>query len=217
MPADDKDRGYLVPASRDERRGSSAGIGEFEIFAGNEDFKFSAAHFVAYDGFRERLHGHNYQVAVRMKGEVAHDGYVMDVEEVRRVTRRLCKELNERFLCPQRSNVINSKISDGQVLMKCQDGCLFSFPESDCALLPIMHSTAEELAHYLYNRLVHDFTPEYLRLRGVRTLEICVSEAPRQEAVYRQPIPSSLAGLLLDSPCARRPPRPCLEPGGGHG
>ena len=44
---------------------------EFEVFVGKEDFKFSAAHFVAYDGFRERLHGHNYQVAVRLKGTKA--------------------------------------------------------------------------------------------------------------------------------------------------
>ncbi|KAG5188568.1 hypothetical protein JKP88DRAFT_148994, partial [Tribonema minus] len=156
----------------------------FEVVVGKEDFKFSAAHFVAYDGFRERMHGHNYQVAVRMKGEyqVAHDGYVIDFGDIKRMTRRLCAELDQRFLYPQRSNVINSKVTDGQVMMKCQDGSLFTMPEADCALLPIMHSTAEELAHYLYNRLVHDFTPEYLRMRGVRTMEITVAEGPRQEA-----------------------------------
>lgn len=37
---------------------------------GKEDFKFSSSHFVAFDGFRERLHGHNYTCAVRLKGEV---------------------------------------------------------------------------------------------------------------------------------------------------
>ena len=40
------------------------------MFVGREDFKFSAAHFVAFEGFRERMHGHNYHVAVRMKGQV---------------------------------------------------------------------------------------------------------------------------------------------------
>jgi 6-pyruvoyl tetrahydropterin synthase len=48
---------------------SSTGGAEFEVFVGKEDFKFSAAHFVAFNGFRERLHGHNYQVAVRLKGQ----------------------------------------------------------------------------------------------------------------------------------------------------
>jgi 6-pyruvoyl-tetrahydropterin synthase len=52
-----------------EDNSSSTGGAEFEVFVGKEDFKFSAAHFVAFDGFRERLHGHNYQVAVRLKGQ----------------------------------------------------------------------------------------------------------------------------------------------------
>ena len=44
--------------------------GMFEVFVGKEDFKFSSSHFVAFDGFRERLHGHNYTCTVRLKGEV---------------------------------------------------------------------------------------------------------------------------------------------------
>jgi hypothetical protein len=47
--------------------------------------------------------------------QVGSDGYVFDLEDARRVLRRLCKELNERFLVPQRSNVINSRVADGQV------------------------------------------------------------------------------------------------------
>jgi len=35
-----------------------------------EDFKFSSSHFVAFDGFRERIHGHNYSCSVRLRGEV---------------------------------------------------------------------------------------------------------------------------------------------------
>lgn len=43
---------------------------EFEVFVGKEDFKFSCSHFVAFDGYRERLHGHNYSVGVRLTGQV---------------------------------------------------------------------------------------------------------------------------------------------------
>lgn len=42
----------------------------FEVFVGKEDFKFSCSHFVAFEGYRERLHGHNYSVGVRLKGQV---------------------------------------------------------------------------------------------------------------------------------------------------
>lgn len=42
----------------------------FEVFVAKEDFKFSSSHFVAFEGFREHLHGHNYSCSVRMRGEV---------------------------------------------------------------------------------------------------------------------------------------------------
>jgi 6-pyruvoyl tetrahydropterin synthase len=82
--------------------------------------------------------------------------------------------------------------------------------QSDCALLPVVHSTAEELAHYLFNKLVETFTPELLQQRGVLTMEVSVAEMPKQEAVYRQKIPQTIAGLVRNSPCASTP-RPCLD------
>ena len=39
----------------------------FSVHVAKENLKFSAAHFIAYPGFREPLHGHNYQVAIRVK------------------------------------------------------------------------------------------------------------------------------------------------------
>jgi len=42
----------------------------FDVFVGKEYLKFNAAHFIAYPGFRERLHGHNYHVTVRLEGEL---------------------------------------------------------------------------------------------------------------------------------------------------
>ena len=40
---------------------------EFAIHVTKENLKFSAAHFIAYPGFREPLHGHNYQVGCASK------------------------------------------------------------------------------------------------------------------------------------------------------
>ena len=54
----------------------------FEVCVGA--FKFNAAHFVAFPGFRERLHGHNYAVAVRLRGAVSDaDGYVLDFGDIK--------------------------------------------------------------------------------------------------------------------------------------
>jgi 6-pyruvoyltetrahydropterin/6-carboxytetrahydropterin synthase len=119
------------------------------VYVAKADFKFNAAHFVAYEGFRERLHGHNYTVAVHFEAEgIQADGYVMDFGDIKAVTRRLCKKLNELFLCPAKSDVLEISVNHGQLNIACQDGAKFQFPVADAIMLPIKHTTVEELSHY---------------------------------------------------------------------
>ena len=185
-----------------------------------EDFKFHAAHFVAFEGYRERLHGHNYRAGVRVLGsrKISADGYVVDFGHIKKVTRKICKELNEHFLCPMLSDVMDISVVDGQVILSCQDGSHFSFPEEDCAKLPIVHATAEELAIYLWSQIVHGLNAEWLLERGVHTLEVIIAEAPSQEATFRLEIPKDglgdsfldtrsfiMEGKVRPMPCASAP------------
>src|SRR4051812_2944212 len=59
----------------------------FEVFVAPSDrFKFNAAHFIAYKGFRERLHGHNYSVSITLIGrcgQLGSDGYLLDFGDVK--------------------------------------------------------------------------------------------------------------------------------------
>jgi 6-pyruvoyltetrahydropterin/6-carboxytetrahydropterin synthase len=130
----------------------------YSVFVSKEDFKFNAAHFIAFEGYRERLHGHNYRVSVQLHGTVASDGYVVDFGDVKKVVRSICKEHNERFLCPEKSDVLQITTVDQNVCIDCQDGSHFSFPKTDCIMLPIMHSSAEELATHLGGRIIEEFT-----------------------------------------------------------
>lgn len=155
----------------------------FEVYVSKDSFKFNAAHFIAYRGFRERLHGHNYRVSVRMEGPVGGDGYVVDFGDIKRAARDVCSSLNERVIVPMLSDVITTRIEEGQVHMTCEDGTRFSFPEADCVLLPIRHSSAEELAEYVGQRLKAALP--ILVERGVTVLEVGVAEAPNQEARFR--------------------------------
>ena len=157
--------------------------GSFEVYVCKESFKFNAAHFIAYPGFRERLHGHNYRVSVRMAGPVGDDGYVVDFGDIKRAAREVCEALNERVIVPMLSDVITIKVEDGQVQMTCEDGTRFSFPEADCTLLDIRHSSAEELAAFLGERLRAGLP--ILAHRGITVLEVGVAEAPGQEARFR--------------------------------
>ena len=135
----------------------------------------------------ERLHGHNYEVGVRLEGsQVGPDGYVVDFGVVKKVVRALCKEINERFICPMKSDVLQIAKADGMIAITCQDGAKFSFPEVDCIELPIVHSSVEEIAAYMCGRIVERFTRAKLEERGVRVIEVSVSEAPGQEARYTE-------------------------------
>lgn len=48
-------------------------------------------------------------------------------------------------------------------------------------MLPLVHSTAEELSHFLFSRLLREFTLPYLHSRGVTEMDVSVAELPRQE------------------------------------
>lgn len=190
----------------------------FEVYVSKDTFKFNAAHFVAFENFRERLHGHNYHVGVRLLGaqRIGADGYLIDFGNIKQVAKNVCKRLNEHFLCPMHSTVLDISVDDDQVRILCQDGSAFSFPVGDCALLPIVHATAEELAIYLYAEILNGLNAEYLIKRQIHTMEITVAEAPGQEATFRLEIPSAVKDFKLDvrSFISKGDivPMPCLEP-----
>jgi 6-pyruvoyltetrahydropterin/6-carboxytetrahydropterin synthase len=156
---------------------------EYRVVVDKEYLKFSAAHFIAYKGFREPLHGHNYQVSVAIAGTIGSDGYVLDFGIVKRVTKAVCEELDERILVPAKSDCLTISREGPSVVLVYEDGARFLFPETDCVLLPIVHASAEELASYVLSRLRADLGAHVMR--GLTEIEVGVSEAPGQVAYCR--------------------------------
>jgi len=157
----------------------------YSVVVAKDYLKFSAAHFIAYPGFREPLHGHNYQVSVRVDAELGPDGYVLDFGLVKRVAHELCRELDERVLLPLESDCLTTARTEGAVEVVTADGDRFRFPERDGRLLPIAHSSAEELAAYLLARL-RDALRAEAGGRAFASLEVGVAEAPGQVAYCRE-------------------------------
>src|SRR6185436_10494652 len=118
----------------------------YSVVVAKDYLKFAAAHFIAYPGFREPLHGHNYQVTVRVEADLGPDGYVLDFGLVKRVAKELCEELDERVLLPARSDCVRVVEAGGGIEVTTERGEQFRFPADDVRLLPIAHSSAEELA-----------------------------------------------------------------------
>jgi 6-pyruvoyltetrahydropterin/6-carboxytetrahydropterin synthase len=63
----------------------------------------------------------------------------------------------------------------------------FVFPVGDVAILPIAHSSAEELARYIWNEL-RDALHAQNALSEVISIEISVAEGPGQAAIYHEDI-----------------------------
>jgi 6-pyruvoyltetrahydropterin/6-carboxytetrahydropterin synthase len=157
----------------------------YSVVVSKDYLKFAAAHFIAYPGFREPLHGHNYQVSVRVEADLGPDGYVLDFGLVKRLAHGLCEELDERVILPEASDCLTITRGTDGVEVTTAEGDRFRFPLSDVCLLPIGHSSAEELAAYLLARLRAALRAE-AGGRGLVGLEVGVAEAPGQVAYCRE-------------------------------
>ena len=157
----------------------------YSVVVAKDYLKFSAAHFIAYPGFREPLHGHNYQVSVRVEAELGRDGYVLDVGLVKKLALELCEQLDERVLVPESSDCLRVRATAAEVEVTTEKGEQFRFPAADVRLLPIRHSSAEEIAAYLLARLRAALAAAAPG-RGVLALEVGVAEAPGQTAYCRE-------------------------------
>lgn len=158
----------------------------FSIRVAKENFKFSAAHFIAYPGFREPLHGHNYQVGVTVEGRLMDTGYVLDFAIVKQATKEIVDRLDERTLIPADSDCLKLE-SRGNAIIVRYEHDEFVLPAADVCLLPIVHTSAEELARYIWSQL-HAALIARQALKEVVSMEVSVAEGPGQAAVYRQKI-----------------------------
>ncbi len=158
---------------------------DFSIHVTKEDLKFSAAHFIAYPGFREPLHGHNYQVGVCVEGGLSPTGYVIDFGLIRKLTKEIVGRIDQRTIVPALSDCLKIDHPNPRQVRVRYDDDEFALPAHDVALLPIVHSSAEELARFIWGELARALR-SCGALGGATVLEISVAEGPGQAASYRR-------------------------------
>jgi 6-pyruvoyltetrahydropterin/6-carboxytetrahydropterin synthase len=128
---------------------------------------FSAGHFITYNGDHcERIHGHNYRVAVEVEDALDENHYVFDFIALRDLTQAIVAELDHRMLLPTQSARIRLEDDGPNVRARYKERS-WSFPREECVLLPIANTTAELLADYIAGRLCEAFS-----LRGLKSPQI---------------------------------------------
>jgi 6-pyruvoyltetrahydropterin/6-carboxytetrahydropterin synthase len=143
------------------------------------DIGFSAAHFSVIDGKPERLHGHNYRVALRAWGRVGAEGTMVDFGALKDALRAECGELDERTLLPGQSATV-AVHADREIVEARQGDRRYVFPRDDVRILPVPNTTCECLAAHLLAR-----TRARLADLPVR-LEVTVEELPGQSATMSE-------------------------------
>jgi len=154
----------------------------FSIRVSKDYFLFCCAHFITYEGDDcERLHGHNYRVAVEVEGPLDGNGYVFDFIALKRRTQSIVDELDHHMLVATRNPLLPATENGSNIVVRFGEK-MWSFPKEDCVLLPIENTTAELIAKWFAGRLTaelqrqHGFAPSRLRIE--------VEEATGQAAAY---------------------------------
>jgi len=147
---------------------------QYRVRVTKDHLVFSAAHFITFNGnVCERLHGHNWRVAVSAEGALDGNFYVVDFIALRDAVQKVVNELDHRMLLPTQHRAIRVQSGEREVEATFEDR-RWIFPREDCALLPIENTTAERLAWWIGQRLQTDLPAAALKL--VSALEIEVEE-----------------------------------------
>jgi len=126
----------------------------FTVRVTKDHLVFSAAHFITFAGsICERLHGHNWRVAVELSGPLDENQYVFDFIALRDAAQQVVLELDHSMLLPTGHPSIRVAEREHEVEVTFHDR-RWVFPRDDCRLLPIANTTAELIADWFADQLI---------------------------------------------------------------
>jgi 6-pyruvoyltetrahydropterin/6-carboxytetrahydropterin synthase len=125
----------------------------FRVLLQKEQLVFSAAHFITFAGdICECLHGHNYGVRAEVQGRLDENRYVIDFIAFRDNLAKIVKRLDHHMLLPLHHELIRIEQVSNELIVRFRNK-RWVFPEEDCMLLPIVNTTAEEIAGWIGQEL----------------------------------------------------------------
>lgn len=147
------------------------------IAIAREQYKFSCAHMTVFaDGRKERLHGHNYTLAIEIELERVELAAMLPFAPIKDALGELCAAWKEHVLLAA-NNPFFELVRDDHELEFRLCGERYVLPRQDALLLPIDNISVEALAAHvaelLAPRLAHP---------NARALVVTIEESPGQGA-----------------------------------
>ena len=151
---------------------------KFRVRVTKDHLVFSAAHFITFNGnICERLHGHNWRTAVELTGPLDENRYVFDFIALRDAMQKIVNELDHHILLPTKHAQIRVQADEREVTATFESR-RWVFPREDCVLLPVVNTTAEEIAAWIGGRL-----QDVVRGQNIETIQVEVEENFGQWAI----------------------------------
>ncbi|TWU47410.1 6-carboxy-5,6,7,8-tetrahydropterin synthase [Rubripirellula tenax] len=157
----------------------------FRVDVTKEQFVFSAAHFITFAGdICERLHGHNYGVRASVEGPLDENRYVVDFIALRDAVLQQTQALDHHVVLP-RDHAEIKIISDAKETTATFRQRRWVFPNEDCVILPVVNTTAEEMARVIAERVMEATREQFSD--AIDWIEVAVDENHGQWGVCRLP------------------------------
>lgn len=156
----------------------------FSIEVAKDYFNFASAHFLIFaNGQREPLHGHNYQVSVKLEGELDRAGVVLDFIRFKPVVKRICDSLDHRTMIQSNSPNLDVRRRAKEIELRYKSQKII-LPKSDVILLPLANTSTELLAEYVAKLIRRQVKAQFHGAK-IRALEVGVEEARGQRGIFR--------------------------------
>jgi len=144
---------------------------------------FSSAHFTIFSATdRERLHGHNFRIAVSITGEVDNNGLCFDYAVYKKILQELCLRYDEYTLIAEKSPHLTIE-TDDVFHHITHNNITQPLLKTDTILLPILNVTIEEMSKYLLDEVLGDHS--LLDELKIHQFEMRVSSGPDQWGISR--------------------------------
>jgi len=160
---------------------------QHRVSIAREQYKVSCAHMTVFpDGTKERLHGHNYTIALAIELARVDLPAMIPFSPVKAALAELCAAWKERVLIATANPHYVPVRDDGGELEFRLCGDRYVLPRQDALLLPIDNISVEALAAHVVELLAARLT--ILDAPHVKALEVTIEESPGQGASCRLPL-----------------------------
>jgi 6-pyruvoyltetrahydropterin/6-carboxytetrahydropterin synthase len=157
----------------------------YRVDVTKQQFVFSAAHFITFAGdICERIHGHNYGVRASVTGPLDENRYVVDFIALRDAVLQETLVLDHHVILPRDHEEIRVTSDDKETTAVFRDR-RWVFPKEDCVILPVVNTTAEEIARVIAQRVMESTREKFGG--AIDWIEVAVDENNGQWGVCRLP------------------------------